>query len=667
MKKFTLLLSVVLFTGLLTAQQKDLSWNNSGANQELSFEKATVTKSPSFIKAQHLANSIARTQNKGSKGTYMFEGFEGTTFPPTGWVKYSPDGGTGWERQTAGTSPIPGWTGGAVTTAPIGGGIGVAFCTWTTGGAASNDQWLVTPQYTNVQTGDSLTFWMYKFSEYIDKVDIKLSTTGSQMTDFATIIATINLASADTGWAYYSYPLSIYAGSDIYIAFNENVVDNQNDGDALFLDNVTIGQAPANDVGALSVDIPGMIQPGSVNPVATIMNFGSAAQTFDVEMIITGGYTSTKTVTNLAPNTSVQVTFDPWNPAVGVFVVDVCTQLVADVDPNNDCTSKDVKVMDLPNLKVYAYIALDPSGFLPAGPAYFFLNDPSIVLSIADQSADDPVYAATWGPGNKWYGIAGVQLITLDTVTGNRTVIGNATPNNPADESWTGMSFDYSTNTLYGITYNGSAAVLYSIDHNTGAATMIGISPGKLIINLACNLAGQLFGVDIGTDEFCSINKTSGVGTAVGPLGVNANYAQTMEFDRKNDVCYYLSYNDVLGGQLRIVDITTGGSTLLGNLLGGSEVTGLAIPYYGPVGINDITVDDVEFNVYPNPARDYIFVTSSSTINTIRIINYVGQTVLEMPVNSDNAKINTSSLGTGVYFLQMEGDNGVVSRKIAIE
>lgn len=666
MKKFTLLLSVLLFAGFLTAQQKDFSWKSSNANQELSFEKAIATKSPAFINAQQLANLIAESQSKGTKGTYMFEGFEGATFPPAGWVKYSPDAGSGWERQVAGATPISGWTGGTVTTAPIGGGIGVAFCTYSTGGATSNNQWLVTPQYTSVQTGDSLTFWMNKYFDYADIVDIKLSTTGNQMADFTTNIATINFTSTDTGWVYYSYPLSVYAGSDIYIAFNEHVVDNVNDGDAIFLDNVAIGTPPPNDVGALSVDIPAMVQPGSLNPMATIMNFGSAAQTFDVEMVI-GTYTSTKTVTSLSPNTSTQVTFDPWNPTVGDYTVNVCTQLAGDVDPNNDCTSRMIKVMDLPNLKVYAYIALDPSGFLPAGPAYFFLNDPSIVLSIADQSADDPIYAGTWGPGKKWYGIAGVQLVTIDTVTGNRTVIGNSIPNNPADESWTGISFDFSTNTLYGITYNGSAAVLYTINHNTGAATMKGISPGKLIINLACNLAGQLFGVDIGSDEFCSINKATGVGTTIGPLGVSANYAQTMEFDRKNDVCYYLSYNDVLGGQLRIVDVMTGGTTLLGDLLGGSEVTGLAIPYYGPVGIDDVTTADVEFSVYPNPARDYVYVTSNTTINTVKLINYVGQTIMEMPVNSDNVKINTSSFGTGIYFLQMEGENGVTTRKIAIE
>ena len=66
----------------------------------------------------------------------LSESFEGTTFPPTGWLKISPDGGTGWNRQLNGTTPVPGWTGGTITV-PTGGGNATAFCTWTTGGSAS--------------------------------------------------------------------------------------------------------------------------------------------------------------------------------------------------------------------------------------------------------------------------------------------------------------------------------------------------------------------------------------------------------------------------------------------------------------------------------------------------------------------------------------------------
>ena len=48
-------------------------------------------------------------------------------------------------------------------------------------------------------------------------------------------------------------------------------------------------------------------------------------------MTITGGYSSTKNVTNLAPGDSVQVTFDPWTTSSPATVlVSVQTQLTGD-------------------------------------------------------------------------------------------------------------------------------------------------------------------------------------------------------------------------------------------------------------------------------------------------------------------------------------------------
>ena len=38
----------------------------------------------------------------------LSESFESTTFPPAGWSHAELTGGTGWNRQTVGTSPLPG-------------------------------------------------------------------------------------------------------------------------------------------------------------------------------------------------------------------------------------------------------------------------------------------------------------------------------------------------------------------------------------------------------------------------------------------------------------------------------------------------------------------------------------------------------------------------------
>lgn len=176
--------------------------------------------------------------------TSVTESFEGTTFPPAGWTKLNPDGGTGWNRQTVGTTPIPGWNGGTVTAFSPTSGVGMAYCTWNTGGATANDQWLISPQITNVGPGYVIKFATRKFSSYADNLDIKISTTNNTSTTSFTInVATIAFATTDTGWSMRSYNIGslVPANSSIYVAIRERVADNFNDGDAIFVDEFFCG------------------------------------------------------------------------------------------------------------------------------------------------------------------------------------------------------------------------------------------------------------------------------------------------------------------------------------------------------------------------------------------------------------------------------------------
>ncbi len=64
----------------------------------------------------------------------------------------------------------------------------------------------------------------------------------------------------------------------------------------------------AHDVGAVSVDMPVLVGSGNFTPTATVFNYSDVSETFDVTMTM-GSYSSTKTVTDLASLTSMQVTF----------------------------------------------------------------------------------------------------------------------------------------------------------------------------------------------------------------------------------------------------------------------------------------------------------------------------------------------------------------------
>lgn len=210
--------------------------------------------------------------------TALNESFEGTTFPPTGWLKRNPDLGTGWNRQLNGTTPVPGWQGGTITVPP-GGGSAVAFCSWNTGGSASNDQWLITPQIQNVGASDSLRFYMRWWpNNYADTVQIRISTGGNQTSDFAILVLNKGFganSTVDTGWVQYQFKLSDFVtpGSNIYIAFREKVLDNFNDGASVSLDLVQV--TATTGVAEQLSGIPTAFQleqnyPNPFNPSTTI-------------------------------------------------------------------------------------------------------------------------------------------------------------------------------------------------------------------------------------------------------------------------------------------------------------------------------------------------------------------------------------------------------------
>ncbi len=216
------------------------------------------------------------------------ENFESATFPPAGWAKLTPDGGTGWERGTVGITPIPGWTGGTNTNPPGGSGTGNAFFTYTLGGAASNDSWLITPQLLNVQAGDSLKFWLRKFGAYVDKLEIKISTTTNTSTSaFTVVVADLPFSAADSGWVARAYAIGslVPAGSNVYIAFRAVVADNFNDGAAFFIDDVKAG------AGVVPVELASFNASANISDVK--LSWATATETnnkgFYVERKVVGG------------------------------------------------------------------------------------------------------------------------------------------------------------------------------------------------------------------------------------------------------------------------------------------------------------------------------------------------------------------------------------------
>lgn len=79
--------------------------------------------------------------------------------------------------------------------------------------------------------------------------------------------------------------------------------------------------------------------------------------------------------------------------------------------------------------------------------------------------------------------------------------------------------------------------------------------------------------------------------------------------------------------------------------------------------------EDKDIKVFPNPADDYFFVETATDPSSLRVrlLNHVGQTVPLAPqVQAGRLMFPTSNLAAGVYYIEIQQNNGVQSHKVIV-
>ena len=108
------------------------------------------------------------------------------------------------------------------------------------------------------------------------------------------------------------------------------------------------------------------------------------------------------------------------------------------------------------------------------------------------------------------------------------------------------------------------------------------------LIDVAINAQGEMYAVDISSDALFRIDPATGAATAIGLLGVNANNAQSLDFEEDTGTLYWAAASSE-GGELRYIDTTTGHSLRIGYFPGYTGVdcfafaTGGGGPFWGDV------------------------------------------------------------------------------------
>ncbi len=142
------------------------------------------------------------------------------------------------------------------------------FSSWQNANGLLIDEWLISPRLPMIVAGDSLHLYAGAVDEgYDDSLKVWVSTTDSALGSF-TQIAYFKVDGPTGLWYKYSFDLSAYAGSEIFVAANYYIVNGGATGaasDNMWIDHFAITFAPVNVT--FQVDMSVQILEGAWNPV----------------------------------------------------------------------------------------------------------------------------------------------------------------------------------------------------------------------------------------------------------------------------------------------------------------------------------------------------------------------------------------------------------------
>ncbi|MCX8057323.1 MAG: choice-of-anchor J domain-containing protein [Ignavibacteria bacterium] len=448
MKKLLLSLVLLVTFATMAYSQYAESFFTSNPNYKLELERS----GSNFI-------SIPASINYKPLGVINWsEGFEGTTFPPTGWSVHQLDGGTQtWVRYT--TTPIFGTASAAVR--------------WESTTLA-NDDWLVTPQF-QVNAGAFLNFYAKRQStSFFDSVEIYYSTTGGVPPSGYTRITTVMPQSTTTG-ELFQVSLASLAGQNVRIAFRYKELDQFR----IYLDSIYVETPVTLDAGISAINKPGSLETTlGTAPQIVVRNFGAnPTGPFTATLTIQpGGYSQTVNVSSLNSGASVTLDLPQWTPtSKGTYTVTAYTSLSGDLNPQNDTLRKTVVVLE----ELQRDFTHNVSNIFPA-------------VSLYGVEFDGNYYYMTKWNENKIY-----RLNKAATVLDSFTISGLSSTVGIRDLAWDGQY-------LYG---SNASTTVYRIDISTFTATPAFTSP-VVVRGIAYNKASDAFWVSNWNTDLRLVSRT---------------------------------------------------------------------------------------------------------------------------------------------------------------
>ncbi|MGL5787465.1 MAG: choice-of-anchor J domain-containing protein [Bacteroidales bacterium] len=140
------------------------------------------------------------------------------------------------------------------------------------------------------------------------------------------------------------------------------------------------------------------------------------------------------------------------------------------------------------------------------------------------------------------------------------------------------MTYNYSSNTMWGLGFFMGASYLYRINLDNGDINEE-VKLERTLVTLAASYSGNLYGIDT-KGNLCQINPVNGMLTIIAETGIQPSLNQSMDFDHTDGSLYWASNNDSGDNHLIKFDIEKKTYKSVGLLGGnGTQVMGLYIPY----------------------------------------------------------------------------------------
>ncbi|MES2397467.1 MAG: choice-of-anchor tandem repeat GloVer-containing protein [Bacteroidota bacterium] len=156
----------------------------------------------------------------------------------------------------------------------------------------------------------------------------------------------------------------------------------------------------------------------------------------------------------------------------------------------------------------------------------------------------------------------------------------------------------------------------------------------------------------------------------------NCSHGCEVNFKIKPDGTGYSPLQDFEGtnGQYSDGDLISDKNCFYGMSLQGGINNGGVIFKYGLKTDIAENSTEIDFSVYPNPSNGILFLNLNPSANTqdksgkgtVIVCNILGEKIYQSAIHNPQSEIDLSNQPTGIYFLKVKTEQGVVSKKISL-